>query len=53
MDDVNKEDSRRVLVAKMGDGRGIDLPNVKLGFKGQGVPWFPYLDVRLEVRIKG
>jgi len=28
VDDVNKEDCRRVLVAKMGDGRGIDLPNV-------------------------
>lgn len=34
VDDVNKDDSRRVLVAKMGDGRGIDLPNVKLGFHG-------------------
>ena len=34
MDDVNKDESRRVLVAKMGDGRGIDLPNVKLGFRG-------------------
>ncbi len=31
VDDVNKDDGRRVLVAKMGDGRGLDLPNVNLG----------------------
>ena len=35
MDDVNKDDgSRRVLVAKMGDGRGLDLLNVNLGLYG-------------------
>eukprot|EP00435_Cladocopium_sp_Y103_P038463 s804_g10.t1 len=30
VDDVNQEECRRVLVAKMDQGRGIDLPNVKL-----------------------
>ena len=37
VDDVNQEECRRVLVAKMDQGRGIDLPNVKL--RGNSPAW--------------